>query len=143
MTTKKNKKPNFEIIEDLKNSSLDSFKQKHYLQSAIIIFQTVENLLRIAIRGFGKGHGISDDSLKKAADEEISFYRLVLHFDLINPENGLSKRLLKFNKERNRIMHSLFVDYESMTDLEESLQEFCMDGIKLNQDIRKLLGITD
>ncbi len=66
--TKKIKKPNLEIIEDLKNSSLDAFEHGHYLQSAIIIFQTVENLLRIAIRGYGKGHGISEDSLKKAAD---------------------------------------------------------------------------
>ena len=118
----KYKTPNLDIIEDLEKSVLDSLEQGHYLQSAIIIFQTVEHLLRIAIRGYGKGHGISEDSLKKAADEEISFYRLVLHLDLIYPENGLSRRLLQFNKERNRIIHSLFVDpvksaFQSFFDL--------------------------
>ena len=139
----KRKLPNLSIIEDLKNASLESFKQGHYLQSGIIIFQIVESLLRIAIRAYGRGNNIDEESLQKAADDEISFARLVLHFNLIYPENKIGKKLTEFNNTRNRIIHRLFIDFESMNSLEECLKDFCMEGIKLNQLITKLLGVTN
>lgn len=139
----KRKLPNLAIVEELKKASLESFSHGHYLQSAIIIFQTVESLLRIAIRAYGKDYGVSEVNLQEAANIEISFARLVLHFNLIYPENGLDKRLREFNKKRNRIIHRLFIDFESMSRLKEHLKKFCMEGISLNKELRKLLGVAD
>lgn len=139
----KRKLPNLTIVEDLKNASLKSFEHGHYLQSAIIIFQTVEILLRITIRAYGKKRGVTEENLKKSADEEISFAKLVLHFNLIYPENRLGQRLLEFNSERNRIIHRLFIEFESISSLEKHAKDLCLHGIKLNQDLRKLLGVSD
>ena len=59
----KNKLPNLNIIDVLKQASLDAFAQQHFLESAIIIFQTIEFLLRVAIKGYGRGHGVSEEIL--------------------------------------------------------------------------------
>lgn len=136
----KNKLPNLSIVEELKESSLEALSKGHFLHSVIIIFQIVESLLRIAVRGYGKGYGISEENLKKAADEEISFPRLVLHFDLIYPDNCLGKRLLKFNTERNYIIHHLFFS-QSIITLKNRAEKFCLEGVRLNQELQKLLEV--
>ena len=44
------RKPNLDIIDGLREASLDALKSGHTVESAIILFQTIESLLRIGIR---------------------------------------------------------------------------------------------
>ncbi len=136
----KNKEPKFSLVDELKESSLEAFGKGHCLHSAIIIFQTVECLLRIAINAFGRAHGVSEDNLKKVADE-ISFYKLVLNLEVISPKNGLGERLYKFGNLRNSIMHRLFTKFETLESLKEQVNDFCIEGVKLNEDLRNLMGV--
>ncbi len=137
----KNTLPNIDIIDELKKASLDAFEHDHFLQSAIILFQLVEGLLRIAISGFGRNHGVSEENLKKAANNEQSFARLVLYLDLIYPENGLGNRLLNFNNKRNLIMHKIFYKFHSMDTLRNEVKDFICEAVKLNGELQKLLGL--
>lgn len=130
------------MIGELKEASLDAFKHKHYLQSAVIIFQTVDILLRIMISGIARSKGIDENIRKEIAEKEMSFYRLVLYLNLLDPANELLEKLSSFNKTRNDIMHKLFLEFEDITKYEKALQDFCMEGIYLNEQLRKMMGVS-
>lgn len=130
------------MIGELKEASSDAFKHKHYLQSAVIIFQTVDILLRIMISGIARSKGSDENIRKEIAEKETSFYRLVLYLNLLDPANELLEKLSSFNKTRNDIMHKLFLEFEDITKYEKALQDFCMEGIYLNEQLRKMMGVT-
>lgn len=130
------------MIGELKEASLDAFKHKHYLQSAVIIFQTVDILLRIMISGIARSKGIDENIRKEIAEKETSFYRLVLYLNLLDPANELLEKLSSFNKTRNDIMHKLFLEFEDMAEYEKTLQDFCMEGVHLNEQLRKMMEVS-
>ena len=102
MTKTKDILANQGLIRDLVKAAVNATEKQRYFEASIIIFQTVEGLLRIAIKVFGKSHGASEATLEKCADKETSFWRLVLHFDMIRPGNVLGPRLLALNAQRNK-----------------------------------------
>ena len=82
------------MIKDLVAAAVAAVEKQNYFEASIIIFQTVEGLLRIAIKVFGEAHGATSETPEKCADNETSFWRLVLHFDMIHPDNLLAKGCL-------------------------------------------------
>lgn len=130
--------PNLAVIDDLKDAAGDAFEHGHYLESAMILFQTIESPLRMSIRRFGKAR-VSESSLRMAADRESSFRRLVLHLDLVYPENGLSERLVALNRQRNTLTHRLFGEFESIDALHDQVRDLCVEGMEAHQDLRSLL----
>jgi hypothetical protein len=130
------------IIGDLIRTAVTAAERQHYFEASIIIFQTVEGLLRIAIKVFGEAHGASKATLEKCADNETSFWRLVLHFDMIHPDNALGQRLLALNARRNKIMHRLFYDFDSLEHLEDELKAFCKEAMALNMALQESLETT-
>jgi hypothetical protein len=129
------------LIDQLKQSSLLAFEQGHYFQSGIILFQTVEILLRICVSAYGRSHGVTESVLRECVDNEISFRRLTLYFDLIYPKNGLGERLRKLNTSRNAFMHEAFYQSTSMDSLNKRLEEFCKETVDLNTELQKLIGV--
>ncbi|MFI5142569.1 MAG: hypothetical protein ACHQQS_09175 [Thermoanaerobaculales bacterium] len=134
-------KVNLSVIADLKEAALSAVKHGHSLEAAVILFQMVEGLLRIAVRVFGRTRGVSENVLAKVADKEQSFARLVMHLDLVCPRNGLSARLLALNTSRNRLMHSLFGKFQSVDQIRDELNSFGTEAVALNKEIRQLLGV--
>lgn len=128
------------LIRDLVKAAVVAAEKQNYFEASIIMFQAVEGLLRIAIKVFGQGHGASKVTLEKCADNETSFWRLVLHLDMIRPENVLGRRLLALNAQRNKIMHRLFYDFDSMEHLQEELRAFCKKAMELNVLLQETLG---
>ncbi|MCK4820377.1 hypothetical protein KA005_31725 [bacterium] len=136
------KRKNFDnIVDDLRNRSLEAFKQGHSLESAIIVFQTVENLLRIAISGFAKGKKVRKEIIKRCSEKDQSFLRLISYFELVNPQNKLTKRFERLNNKKNSIMHRISFDFESIDRLQTELNEFVLEGAKLNEELRKELNL--
>ncbi len=133
------KYPIIDYALKLQDRVLESLKSGHYLEASIIIFQSVEIFLRIAIEGFGNGAGVRDSTLKKCAEDEISFYKLTLYFDLIFPENEVCDELREFNTQRNRIMHKLFFEFKELSSVDESLKAFILKGVELQNKLRDLL----
>lgn len=130
------------IVRDLVKAAVAAIEgQQSMFEASIIIFQTVEGLLRIAIKVFGEAHGMSRANLQKCADKETSFWRLVLHLDMIHPGNGLGKRLLALNSQRNKIMHRLFYDFDSMEHLQDEIKTFCREAMELNVSLQRTLGV--
>jgi len=123
----------------LEDRALESLKAGHHLEAAIIIFQSVEIFLRIAIKGFGDGAGVRGSTLKKCSEDEISFYKLTLYFDLICPDNKVCEELRELNANRNRLMHKLFFEFAELNSLNESLKSFCLKGVELQNKLRDLL----
>jgi len=133
------KYPNIEFGLKLQDRALESLKAGHHLEAAIIIFQLVEIFLRIAIKGFGAGAGVKDSSIKQCSEDEISFYKLTIYFDLIFPENEVCEELRELNNTRNHLMHKLFFEFKEIKSLDASLKEFCIKGVKLQNKLRNLL----
>ncbi|MBW2108411.1 MAG: hypothetical protein JRI36_07100 [Deltaproteobacteria bacterium] len=131
-----------QMIKALVKTAVDAAAQQRFFEASVIIFQTVEGLLRIAIKVFGKAHGIRADVLEKCADTETSFWRLVLHYDMIRPNNGLGERLLALNARRNKMMHRLFYDFASMEHLDEEMKAFCKEAMALNIALQEDLGLS-
>ena len=97
-------------------------------------------MLRVAIKRFGKDHGVTKANIKMAADRESSFRRLVLFLELIHPENELSQRLLELNRERNSIMRDLSYDFRSIDALHGHVKALCTNGAEVYRGLRKLVG---
>lgn len=133
------KNPNIDYSLELQARALESIKVGHYLEASIIIFQLVEIFLRIGLRGFGARNGVNDATLTKCAEEETSFYRLTQYLDLILPANDISEELRNLNIERNRIMHKLFFEFTDVHSLDESLKEFCLKGVGLQNRLKSIL----
>lgn len=135
------KRINFNIINSLKDRSLKAWKEGFALESAIIVFQTVERLLRIAISGYAKGRKVKEDIITKCAENEQSFVKLISYYELLNPKNSLTEKLQKFNDKRNSIMHKIFIDFESIDHLQKELENFVLEGAKINEALRKELRV--
>lgn len=126
-------------MEELRKVANNSFNQGDYLQSALVIIQMVEGLLRMEINWFALINNIPERVIKRASVEEQSFYRLVVYLDLVKPDNDLSERLIKFNSDRNKIIHRLFYEFESFASLKKHLVKFCKEGLNL---FHNLLGLS-
>ena len=95
----------------------------------------------MGIKARGKRQGVEEENIKKCSDDERSFSRLVLYLDLIEPRNGLSKKLLDLNRKRNLIVHRLFYAFDSYESLGDEVKAFCLEGAKLNEELRRFLGV--
>jgi hypothetical protein len=118
-----------------------TFGGGEYLGSAIIQFQKVDWLLRIniAVSIVLINPESSESVIRRVVEEEDRFIRLVNYFDLLKPDNGLSQRLLEFNRRRNAIVHRLLYEFESFEDLQEELKKFCEEGFFLFDSLSKFL----
>jgi hypothetical protein len=119
----------FKLSLDSHVPAIKTFNDQHYLESGIIYFQLVEVTLRLAIYLLTSKQEVSESATERI-EKERSFYRLILFLDLIKPDNGLSERLMDFNKHRNSFMHNLFFR-KSADSLEEDLKAFCLEGMDL------------
>ncbi len=140
MSTIKEKPANMRLMKELVRAAVGAIENQHFFDASIIIFQTVEGLLRIAIKAYGERQGISKANLHKCAENERSFWRLVLHLDMVCPENGLGKRLLALNGKRNKVMHRIFYDFDSLEHLGGETRSFCKEAMELNVALQALLG---
>ncbi len=125
------------LLGDIEKASREAFDKGHYIQSALILFQAIETLLRIVIKTYGQRRGISDLALTEAADREQSFLRLTLHLDLVYPENAFSESLRQLNRRRNDTMHRLFFEFESRDEMEGKLKEFCLEARLLRDTLAR------
>lgn len=135
----KSDRTEMKMIEFLHKASLDAFKHEHYLQSAVILFQTTEFLLRILISGMARGKGVGEKIRKEISDEEKSFHKLVLYLNLLEPKNALLGRLYSYGKRRNKIIHDLLEGFKTVSQYEKALREFCLEGIRLNDDLKSMM----
>lgn len=126
-----------DLMGDIERASQEAYRKGHFIQSALILFQALETLLRIYIKTHGQRRGVHESVLAEAADKEQSFLRLTLHLDLIHPENGYSNDLRRLNRRRNDTMHRLFYEYESRDEMEEKLREFCLEAQTLRDGLAK------
>jgi len=124
----------FKLSFDLHIAAIDAFEDQHYLESGVIYFQLVEVALRVAIHFLARKQKASESAIERI-EKEQSFYQLILFLDLIKPDNGLSEKLMDFNKHRNSFMHSLFFR-KSPDSLEEDLKAFCLEGKDLFDELR-------
>jgi hypothetical protein len=81
----------------------------------------------------------SKSVVKRVLEKEDRFNRLVNYFDLVKPDNGISKRLLDFNNRRNRIIHKLFYAHPSFDSLEREIKSFSKEGIELEKNLKGFL----
>jgi len=131
MVNTKKQKDITPIVDDLKEIARKDFQEEHFLSSSIIIFQTVVGLLRNILTKVAQHRKVNKDTMK-VIENELSFSRLVLFFDLICPNNGMSQDLRRINTKRNKIFHSLFYEFESLNSLNKTLKNFCDDAAKMN-----------
>ena len=123
----------------MKAHAQEAYRRGDLLESGIILFQTVELLLRWAIWYLAQIQGVSTDTLERDVEPEQTFPRLVLYLDLVCPSNGLSANLRDLNSRRNRIIHGLFTEFGSVEHLRDQLQRFYQDCTTLNAALRKLV----
>jgi len=126
------------MVKDLNDAAREASESGHYLQSAIIIFQRLEILLRIILFSSAVKKRLSDFALKQI-EYEKNFFQLVLYLEFIEPDNNLSEKLLKLNDKRNSIMHRLFQSFESYDSVKSDLKDFCLEGLVLNNRLSKIL----
>lgn len=125
------------IIGGLTKTAEESFRDGHYLESAIILFQLVEYFLRFIIDFFGEINHLDKDILKKIANEQ-RFFNLVIFLGMVKPDNGVSERLFKLNRTRNEIVHRLF-KFKSIEALKDELISFHGECLNLMEKLRSLI----
>jgi hypothetical protein len=133
------RKFDLKVIESLKHAALKAVKSGHTVESAIVIFQMVEGLLRIAINAFARDRHVPETMVAKCADEEQSFPRLVAYLTLLVPDSAPTEALLSLNTRRNKIVHRIYYDFESLESLRQELDSFCREAIQMNNTLQQLL----
>jgi hypothetical protein len=130
-----------ERSEYLRKLADSAFNNKHYLESSIIYFQTVEFSLRLVIHLLSIRNGLSRRPMDEI-EKERNFPHLVLYLDLLKPGNIFSQRLLRFNNSRNNFMHKLYFA-ESVEFLETGLKNFCIEGKDLIHHLLQDIGLVE
>ncbi len=141
MKMARKQKVNLGIINDLKARSLEALKHGYALESALILFQTVEHLLRILISALGKNRTVDQEILLDCSEREQSFSRLITYFELLYPGNELTSSLKALNNKRNTIIHRLFTNFESIETLNNELHEFVGEAVNLNALLIKEMNL--
>jgi hypothetical protein len=127
-----------EDLSNLHSIAYKAYRTGHYIESAIIDFQLVEIQLRIIIFLLAQRIGLSD-STYEMVEKEDRFFLLVIYLDLLKPDNGLSDRLRKLNKDRKDFVHGLlFICLPSAT-LNKKLKKFSEEAIDLIGDLGELV----
>jgi hypothetical protein len=128
------------IIEALCKRADEAFKGSYYLESATIMFQVVENYLRIAVKILAQNNSVKEviEKLKKETSlkHPYYFYTYVNFFQQVKPGNSLPKKLYDFNNTRNRFVHRLCFDFESIDSLENVLKDFYRESLELKESLK-------
>jgi hypothetical protein len=128
------------IIEELAQRADEAFKSGHYLESAIINFQLVEFFLRLVIKIFAEKNQSAGSIVEKLKKEQ-RFFNLVIFLGLAKPDNGISERLFDFNATRNKVVHRIFNDFESIKSLKHELIAFHAESLELIEALRLLIPV--
>ena len=131
------KKIDDEIFLGLYETLVKAYRDKHYIESAIIGFQLVEVFLRLVIYLYAIKNASPKDIIERLEDEQ-RFFKLVIFLGLVKPDNELCHRLFKFNEKRNKIVHQLYY-VESLTTSEITLKDFCKESMALIESFKKLV----
>ena len=131
--------PNAGVLDAMKAHAQEAYNRGDRLESSIVLFQIVELSLRWAIWYLGQAQGVRADTIEREIEPDQSIPRLVLYLDLVCPSNSLGADLRDLNSRRNRIMHRLFTEFESVEHLRNQLQRFCRDCTTLNAALGKLV----
>jgi len=124
------------ILDELATLQNDSYKNGHFLQCAVIVFQVTELFFHLHISFLMEKKKLPDWIQKKIEDER-SLFKLVFYAYLLEPKNGIYIRLKNFNERRNSIMHSV-LKFESVESLNKELKDFCDEGKELIVILSKL-----
>ena len=126
---------NTELIEHIKERSIAALQDEAYIETAVIMFQINEQLLRICIEALATKHGVSEKKVDECAWIEISIPNLLKYLDLLDPDNQISDKFATYNKARNKIMHKLFHSFTSIEEYQERLKEFCRKSIAIHDEL--------
>jgi hypothetical protein len=130
-----------EVVENLNKAGLEAIKTGHHFEGAIINFQRLEVLLRLATTIYATELGINKSALR-AINEEQRFHNIVVFFSFVRPKSGLSERLSALNRKRNSFIHKLFIDYKSTESLKRELKSFNLEIVDLIRSLTELLERT-
>ena len=134
----KTKRYQLEIVEDLNKAALEAHKAGHFLEAAIINFQRIEVLLRLAITVYARALGVIGSAVN-SIDEEQSFHNLVVFFSLLRPKDRLSEKLFGLNRKRNSFVHKIFIDFKSVESVKDELKRFSVEAVEVTRSLSKLL----
>lgn len=133
------KRYHLQIFDDLNKAALEASKAGHHFEAAIINFQRLEVLLRLAIAFHAGSLGVNKSAFKTMVDEQ-SFRKIVVFFSFVRPKNKLSERLMILNQKRNSFIHKIFTDFKSTESLKHKLKSFNLEIIDI---IRSLTEIVE
>ena len=123
---------NNETYNYLNKKAKDTFEKGHYLESAIILFQNIENALHLIVLVSAMHKGLSISTMGRLLEKDNRFVRLVDYFSLFRPENPpdrFPKKLKKFNEKRNSVIHGLF--FKKYDSLNKELKDICEEGFRI------------
>jgi len=123
---------NNETYNYLNKKAKEAFEKGHYLESAIILFQNIENALHLIVLVSAMQKGLSVLTMERILEKDNRFVRLVDYFSLFRPEippDRFSKKLNEFNKKRNSVIHGLF--FKKYDSLNKELKDICEEGFRI------------
>ena len=127
------------IVDGLMHASMEALQDHRALEAAVITLETTEDLLRMLIRSLGLARGLGEDTLSMATDPQDGFRQLVLHAELLSPDNARSHRLLDLHREHSTITQRLFLGSGTYEACHDRLRALCLKGLRLNRELRAIL----
>ena len=131
---------NNETYNYLNKKAKDTFEKGHYLESAIILFQNIENALHLIVLVSAMYKGLSISKMGRILEKDSRFVRLVDYFSLFRPENPsdrFPKKLKKFNEKRNSVIHGLF--FKKYDSLNKELKDICEEGFRIRSRFDEIM----
>jgi hypothetical protein len=123
------------VVSGIYADARKAYCEGHFLEAAIVAFQSTELSLRRAIVEFGKLRKIHEDVPKKLGEDEQSFLRLTYFLELLYPDHELAETLRRLNTMRNKFIHSLFHFQEPTPVIRAQAKSFCGDADRINAQL--------
>jgi hypothetical protein len=123
------------IVIGLRRAADEARKRGHALETAVILFQSVEGLVRIWVKLGGQRNRLSRDTLKRCTAGGLLLGPALFYLSMLDPENELLEDLKQLNSQRNRLIHKLFSEFRSVPRLREEAEQFCDLAERLREDL--------
>lgn len=124
---------NKELVDHMKDRAIAALRDEAYIETAVIMFQINEQLLRICIEVLAVSKNVSKNRINECAWTEIGVTKLINYLELLKPNTAIPDRFAKYNNERNKIMHKLFFSFDSISAYKDRLKIFCGESLDIQQ----------
>jgi len=131
-------KINWEATKEIMDLAVLLFRKGEYLGALVIEMLILEGTLSLVVGNLLTKKHVVDEEASEYWEKYPNFYTLINYYYLLTQEKPTYEKLKDINNRRNKIIHKLFFEFTSLSNLQKEAQSICEDIIvDLNKNLQE------